>query len=146
MPKSLRALLSDLASNFASSVLVAIRGASLEEILDKTSRGASRRGPGRPRGSFKKAKTIAHAEVSRAPARRSVGRLRRRSPQEIAKALENVVALVKSKKDGLRAGQIRAELKMEAKELPRVLREGLIKKQLKANGWKRATVYTAVGL
>jgi hypothetical protein len=45
-----------------------------------------------------------------------------------------VVALVKSKKDGLRAEQIRSALKMEAKEMPRVLKEGLAKKKLKAKG------------
>jgi hypothetical protein len=55
-----------------------------------------------------------------------------------------VIALVKSKKDGLRAEQIRAALKMESKEMPRVLQEGLAKKKLKAKGQKRATTYTVV--
>lgn len=42
-----------------------------------------------------------------------------------------------------RAEQIRAALKMESKEMPRVLKEGLAKKKLKAKGQKRATTYTA---
>jgi Fic family protein len=54
-----------------------------------------------------------------------------------------VVALVKGKKNGLRAELIRAALKMESKELPRVLKEGLAKRKLKAKGQKRATTYFA---
>jgi hypothetical protein len=138
MPTSLRSLISDLASKFATSVVAAIRAASLEEILGETAGDPPRRGPGRPRGSSNKT-----SNASASASRKAGGRLRRRSREEIMKALENVVALVKSKKDGLRAGQIRAELNMEAKELPRVLREGLLKKQLKSNGRKRATLYTA---
>ena len=47
-------------------------------------------------------------------------------------------------KEGLRAEEIRANLGMEAKELPRVLKEGLAKKKLRSKGQKRATTYTAV--
>ncbi len=75
--------------------------------------------------------------------RRSSSRLARRSPEQIAKALNQVVALVKGKKDGLRAEQIRTALKMESKKMPRVLKEGLAKKKLKAKGQKRATTYFA---
>jgi hypothetical protein len=139
MPTSLSARISDLASGFAASVITAIRGASLEEILGATSGGILRRGPGRPRGSSSKR----NAERASGPVRKTRGRLRRRSLAEIAKALEQIVALVKTKKGGLRAEQIRAELKMDRKELPRVLKEGLAKKQLKSKGRKRATVYTA---
>jgi hypothetical protein len=52
-----------------------------------------------------------------------------------------VVALVKTKKDGLRAEQIRAALKMQSKEMPRVLVEGLSTKKLVSKGQKRATTY-----
>jgi Fic family protein len=69
--------------------------------------------------------------------------LLRRSPAEILRALARVVALVKASKAGLRAEQIRAQLDMEAKEMPRVLKEGLAKKALKSKGQKRATTYTA---
>jgi Fic family protein len=54
-----------------------------------------------------------------------------------------VLVLVKGKKDGLRAEQIRAALKMQSKKRPRVLKEGLAKKKLKAKGQKRATTYSA---
>ncbi|MGO9000315.1 MAG: hypothetical protein ACLQVI_43875 [Polyangiaceae bacterium] len=73
----------------------------------------------------------------------SKGRLRRRSPAEIAKALTAVVELVNKNPRGLRAEQIRTQLKMVAKEMPRVLKEGLAKKALKSKGQKRSTTYTA---
>jgi hypothetical protein len=133
---SLRASLESLASTFASSVLQAIRSASLEELLGEGGEGARRR-PGRPPNSK------ATPASSAAPGKRKSGRLARRSPEQIAKALDQVVALVKAKKDGLRAEQIRAALKMQSKEMPRVLKEGLDRKKLKAKGQKRATTYFA---
>ncbi len=69
-------------------------------------------------------------------------RLARRSPADIAKALGAVVALLKKSPKGLRAEQIRAVLKMESKEMPRVLKDGLAKKALKSKGQKRSTTYT----
>ncbi len=48
---------------------------------------------------------------------------------------------MKGKKDGLRAEQIRVALKMQSKEMPRVLQQGLAKKKLKSRGRKRATTY-----
>jgi hypothetical protein len=131
---SLRSNIQSLAATFADSVLAAIRGASLEDLLAESGVGPPR-GPGRPR---KSATTSAPSS-----SRRSSGRLARRSPEQIAKALDQVVALVKGKKDGLRAEQIRAALKMESKEMPRVLKEGLAKRKLKAKGQKRATTYFA---
>ena len=131
---SLRSSLNDLASTFASSILDAIRGASLEELVGKTD-GVARRGPGRP------PKTKAAPTAPTAPT--TSGRLARRSPEDIAKALDQVLALVKKNKNGLRAEEIRANLGMASKEMPRVLKEGLAKKKLKAKGQKRATTYTA---
>jgi hypothetical protein len=131
----LRSNLSALVSSFANDVLDAIRGASLQELLAESGGGA-RRGPGRPPRSKATPPTSARARKS--------GRLARRSAEDIAKALERVVALVKTKKDGLRAEQIRTALKMQAKEMPRILGEGLAKKKLKAKGQKRATTYFAM--
>jgi hypothetical protein len=133
---TLRSTLHDLANSFASSVLDAIRGASLEEVIGEAG-GSARRGPGRP------PKSTAAATASATPRARKAGRLARRSPEQIAKALDQVIALVKSKKDGLRAEEIRAALKMQSKEMPRVLQEGLATKKLKSKGRKRATTYTA---
>jgi hypothetical protein len=73
----------------------------------------------------------------------ATGRLPRRSAEDIAAALDRVIALVKKNKDGLRAEEIRAALKMQAKEMPRILKEGLSTKKLKSKGQKRATAYWA---
>src|SRR5579859_3702199 len=111
---SLRNQLSDLASSFADAILEAIRASSLEELLAQGGAGRGpKRGPGRPRG--------AHAKV---------GRLPRRSAEDIANELSKIVTLVKKTKGGLRAEQIRTELGLQAKELPRVLKEGLATKVL----------------
>lgn len=128
---NLQSALSDLASNFASQVLEAIRGASVQELFGGGGGGGNRR-------------TAPAAAVSSPPkARRSSGRLVRRSADDIAKALDQVVGLVKKSKDGLRAEQIRAGLGMEAKEMPRILQAGLASKVLKSKGQKRATTYFA---
>ena len=42
---------------------------------------------------------------------------------------------------GLRAEEIRKALSLEVREVPRVLKEGLRTKRLKAKGNRRATVY-----
>jgi hypothetical protein len=129
---SLRTTLDGLASTFVAGVLDSIRGARLEDLLGEAS--GVRRGPGRPRATPDD--STASARVTRS------SRLKRRSPEEIAKALDEVVALVKKHKSGLRAEQIRAQLKMDRKEMPRVLQEGLSTKKLKSKGQKRATTYT----
>jgi len=126
---NLRSRLADLASSFADSVIEAIRGASLHELLGEAgSHSRAHRADGAARG-------IASG--------RSSGRLPRRSADEITAALDKIVALVSKNKDGLRAEQIRSELGMQAKELPRVLKEGLTTKKLRAKGQKRATTYFA---
>jgi Fic family protein len=130
MQNNLHTHLSDLASSFASSVLQAIKGASLEELLGG-SRSVERGSPAVRSGSRK------------ATRQSSPGRLPRRSAQDIGKALDGVVTLVKKNKAGLRAEQIRAALGVQSKELPRVLSEGLARKVLKKKGQKRATTYFA---
>jgi hypothetical protein len=152
MSNALRAQIETFAAMFAADVLKAIRGASLEDILSESGGTArspraaaghaaadqpAKRGPGRPRKA-------ARAPTAPKPAAKGKGgRLARRSPADIARALASVVALVK-KTPNLRAEAIRAELKMDRKEMPRVLAEGLAKKVLAKKGEKRATTYRAV--
>jgi hypothetical protein len=130
---SLKTRLDSLASSFAMEVVRAIQSASLEELLGEV--GGGRRGPGRANGST--------TAIPKARASRKSGRLPRRSADDIAETLGRVVALVKRHKQGMRAEQIRTELRMQAKEMPRVLKEGLSKKLLKSRGQKRATTYFA---
>jgi hypothetical protein len=129
MPNSLRSTLDSLAQNFANGVLAAIRGASLQELVAEG--GAPRRGPGRPRAGSTKARTI------------KGGRLARRSADDIAKVVAQVVALVKKSKAGMRSEEIRKALRLDVREVPRVLHEGLKTKKLKSKGQKRATTYSA---
>jgi hypothetical protein len=129
MATALHSQLSALAGTFANSVLDAIRGAPLEELL----------GEARARPS-----STARAKTASKPARASgSGRLKRRSPDDIANALEQVHGLLKRNREGLRAEQIRDELSMQSKEMPRVLAEGLAKRKLRKKGQKRATTYFA---
>ena len=122
---TLRSTLNDLAANLASQIIDLLRGTSLDEL-----RGERGRRPGRaPARSVRTEKS---------------GRLRRRSAKEIAAALDEIVGLVRKHKDGMRAEEIRKALKLDLREMPRVLKEGLATKKLKAKGRKRATTYTVV--
>jgi hypothetical protein len=132
---NLRAQLTQLAATFTDGVLDVIRDTSLDELLREsgsTGRSVRTETPSRR----------AQKPVSPSP-RASSGRLHRRSADEIAAELDRIVALLAKNRDGLRAEQIRSELGLEAKELPRVLKEGLTSKKLRAKGQKRATTYFA---
>jgi hypothetical protein len=135
---TLKSRLDALASLFATDVVRAIQSASLQELSSGI--GGTRRGPGRPSGQGNAAGKSIAALAKRT---RRGGRLARRSAQDIAATLDKVVTLVKKHKEGLRAEQIRSELRMQANEMPRVLKEGLAKKALKSRGQKRATTYFA---
>lgn len=130
---TLRSQLDSLAATFANAIVDAIRGASLHELVASEGRAAP---AARPAASPVE-KALPPAKATR------TGRLKRRSNEDIGQVLDQIVALVKKNKDGLRAEQIRAELDLQAKELPRVLKEGLGSKRLRKMGQKRATVYSA---
>ena len=140
---TLRSSLNDLAVSFTSAVLAAIRSANLDDLLaeTRTNRPAA---PARRAAASSGNGKAASAPVKAAPAAaRSGGRLRRRSPEEISGILDSIVGLLKKNRTGLRAEQIRAELGLQAKEMPRVLKEGLATQKLKSKGQKRATTYFA---
>jgi hypothetical protein len=112
-------------------------GSSLDELLVETGGGTSKRGPGRPKGPGKVAPPPTAKRATKS------GRLPRRSVEDIAKLLGEIIAVVKRNKEGLRAEQIRAELGLQSKEMPRILKEGVATKKLKTKGQKRATTYFA---
>ncbi|MGH7295483.1 MAG: hypothetical protein ACRELB_11145, partial [Polyangiaceae bacterium] len=64
----------------------------------------------------------------------------RRGPEDIARTLGLVIAALKT--GPLRAEEIQKLLKLDKRELPRVLQEGLATKKLKKKGEKRATTYS----
>jgi hypothetical protein len=137
---SLKSRLSDLAASFADEVIAALQGASLHELIGSEAGGGSSNGRQSRIVSRQPAAALPSAQ---AKAARTPGRLPRRSPDEIAKALDRMVSLLKKHKDGLRAEEIRANLGMEPKEMPRILKEGVSTKKLSSKGQKRATTYFA---
>jgi hypothetical protein len=143
MSNQLQSNIQRLASTFASAVVSAIRTANLDEIVSlsggshvQARNAAAVATSSSPRSSAPKA--------SRRGASGSNGRLRRRSKAEIERALGKIVALLKASKRGLRAEEIRVHLKMQSKEMPRVLKEGLAKKALKSKGQRRSTTYSVL--
>ncbi len=136
---NLRQTIETLATHFASSVLSALRSASIDELVDVA--GATvRRGPGRPRST-------PAPEGSSPPAtrRRGAGRLGRRTAGDISRMIESIVGVLQQKGTGLRAEQIREALGVEAKELPRPLAEALSSGRITKSGQRRATTYFAGG-
>jgi hypothetical protein len=59
--------------------------------------------------------------------------------------VDGIVALLKQSPKGLRAEEIRAELGLQAKEMPRPLKEAVDAGRLRKSGQKRATTYFAAG-
>jgi hypothetical protein len=139
---TLQSQLQNLARSFAEQVVEAIRGTSLHELIGAKD-GGSEVGNGR------RARVVAGGggmpdPLSASPKKASKnGRLPRRSANDIQAALGQIVGLLKKHSEGLRAEQIRKELGMMPKEMPRVLKEGLSKKALRSKGQKRATTYYA---
>src|SRR4051794_10795325 len=119
---NLRNTIEGLASQFAASVLGALRSASIDELVDVAgSSGAVRRGPGRPRSSDRD-----RDGASAAPRHRGRGgRLGRRTAGDITRMIESIVGVLSKASSGLRAEQIRQTLGVEAKELPRPLAEAI---------------------
>jgi hypothetical protein len=143
---SLHSAFAAIARQFASSVLDAVRGASLDDLRAEGTVIASRRGGVGPAdGSGRGARGGGgQLEPRRKNARKSSGgRLARRSPADITATLDQVVALVKRSTFGLRSEEIRKALRLDKREVPRVLKEGLARKKLRAKGQKRATTYSA---
>ncbi len=109
-----------------------LQSMSLDEIVEMRESGAAvTRKPGR-------------AAKGKRP-KRSTGRLPRRSAEEIAQVVTKVVSLLKKHKGGLRAGDIKSALKLETRELPRVMREAVASGEVHTTGQKRATVYSVGG-
>jgi hypothetical protein len=128
MPTSLRSQLDELASNFTDGVLAAIRTASIEDLLAESQGG--RRAPARGGGGQPD------------PLRKG-GRLARRTQEQIEAMLAKVIAAVRATGGkGLRSEEIRKGLGLDVREVPRVLKEGLRTRKLRAKGKKRATVYS----
>jgi hypothetical protein len=135
---NLKSTIEELANEFALSIIGALRAASIDEITSVIGGGA-RRGRSRALESF------ASAGASVVGKRGGGHRLGRRSAADIGRMVDSIVALLERSPEGMRAEQIRDELRCEAKELPRPLSDGLKAGRLRKTGQKRATTYFAAG-
>jgi hypothetical protein len=145
---ALKSSLQSLAASFAEDVVRAIQSASLQELLGEVTTRQGRtaaRSRVAPVAANGGAASVESPRPARSPALTRRGRLKRRSAEDIAATLNSIVSLLKQHPSGLRAEQIRKQLSMQAKELPRPLAEGLQAKALRKKGQKRATVYFAAG-
>ncbi|MDB4946848.1 MAG: hypothetical protein JWP97_6382 [Labilithrix sp.] len=169
---NLRTTIEALASQFATSVLDALRSASIDELVavaggaaasasassSASGSGSARRGPGRPRRASSAGAESPSASSSssnsggggssgagRAAKRGRGGRLGRRSAGDISQMIDSIVSALAKSAAGLRAEQIRETLGVEAKELPRPLAEALEAGRITKSGQKRATTYFAAG-
>jgi len=136
---TLKSTIEDLATEFAMSIIGALRSASIDELTAVSGTGgATARRPGRP-----PAAEGGGASALRAGRRGRLGRLPRRSASDIGKLVESIVSLLQTHPEGLRSEQIRAELNLRKNELPRPLSDGLTAGLLTKKGEKRATTYYA---
>jgi hypothetical protein len=139
---NLRSTIEALASQFASNLLGALRGASIDEIYSVAARGGAAAPARRGRPPRAAGAAATPAPVAR---RGKNGRLGRRSQGDIAKMVESIVDLLQKNGSGLRAEQIRSALGCDAKELPRPLADALSSGRVTKTGQKRATTYFASG-
>lgn len=143
---TLRTAIQELANSFIEEVLTAIRNGSLQDLVGDGGWGSSGRSvaPKALPSLGLAHKAVSERHAAPAPnAARANGRLRRRSDEEIAATLQKIVLLVKTQKAGLRAEEIRTKLGLQAKEMPRILKQGVSTKKLTSKGQKRATTYFA---
>ncbi len=132
---NLRSTINELAETFASEIVKAIRGASLQDILSETTPGMVGRSP-RPATGGK-------AAAPQSLAKRRGGKRVRRSGDEIWKTAASILELLKGHKAGFRAEEIRAQLSMPKNELAKPIAELLAKKKITKKGQKRSTTYFA---
>lgn len=137
MSTSLQNTITQLASTFAEEVLKSLRAMSLEEILAATQSNGGARRPGRPAAAPKAAPHAAKA----APAAAAKGR--RRTPDDVAGAVDAIQSLLRKHKGGLRSEQLRAMLGFAKNEMPRTIAQALETKKIKKTGQKRSTTYFA---
>jgi hypothetical protein len=150
---TLKSQISSLAESFAAQVLAAIRGASLQEILEGGAGTAARtssappvkRGRGRPRKDATVAPVASAPAAAAAPKakRGKGGRLARRSPEDLQHVVGLIVAKLGERKAGMRSEELQKALKLDKKEITGPLNLALSTKKVVKTGQKRSTTYFA---
>ena len=152
---TLQAKIGTLAETFASSVLAAIRSASLEDILVEskgvrtTSRPNSvtaapaKRGPGRPRKVAAAPTKVIAPKAPPVAKRGKGGRLPRRSEADLQKVVGVILGALKQAPEGLRSEHLQKVLKLDKKEISGPISLALSEKKISKKGQKRSTTYFA---
>ena len=125
MPADIRHTIQALADSFASNIVHAIRGLSLDDLaqLDDAPHRAPRR-----------------ARKSAAPARHK--KRARRSDAELKKVAVTVAGVVHGAgKKGINAETIRAALRLPRPVVQRAIQDALEAKTIRKRGQKRSTMY-----
>ena len=140
----LNELITDLASEFAAKLVVALGKLSLDEIGEfaEISGVPSSRDVGRPVG--RPASVGRKATHSVEKTTKTGGKRVRRTAGDIHEIVDSIVAFVRKCEDGATAENIRFTLGLERKDLPRPIAEALASGLLRKVGQKRATTYFAV--
>ena len=129
---TLRNTINALAQTFAEGVLQAIRGASLQEIVDESGRLNGGPPPGTRRTT-----------TATAPKQRRSRQPVRRGPEELASVIEAVVLALKDAKGGMRSEELQRALSLDKKTITRPLSMALADHMIRKTGKKRSTTYFA---
>lgn len=129
---TLHSTINALAAAFADELLVAMRHASPEELLSETSVDHLSR------------RTHHHSTNSHATRRTRI----RRSPEQLQKVAEQIVAIVKAHPKGINAEAIKAKMGIKsgnvgAKVFTKPLAVALASTKVTKRGTRRATMYFA---
>lgn len=141
----LQTTIQSLSSDFAHKLLIAFRSASFEDVLE-TSKLAATNGHTVVTAVPAKSIAAAAAKKTAAPAKKAAAPVAsdkriRRTAEDISEGVDQIVSLLQKHPDGLRSENIREELEMERKFLPKLITEALASKRITKSGEKRATLY-----
>lgn len=134
---TLQSRIQALSAAFADSIIAALRETSISELTSAAGVG----GGGRGKHVHSISENIEETPTPRAAKAKKTGRLARRSEEDIAKVVEEILVVVKKHPEGIRAEELREELGLDKKEMPKPMLVALANGSLRKEGEKRATVY-----
>lgn len=133
---TLQSRIQALSAAFADSIIAALRETSISELTSAAGVG----GGGRGKHVHSSSEDIEETPTKPRAAKKT-GRLARRSEEDILKVVEEILVVVKKHPEGIRAEELREELGLDKKEMPKPMLVALANGSLRKEGEKRATVY-----
>lgn len=124
---SIQESMTAISGDIAEVVMEAIRELSLDDLMGSVVGGRSK------------------ATAKSSSKKSSGGKRVRRSAEALQEMAEQIASYVRKHKDGVSAENIREELDIERKDIPRPIAEALSQKLISKRGQKRATLYFAGG-